>query len=694
MAVDDATHGSTDPAVGAHTYNAGEVVTITAIPASGWYFASWSGDVANTSAASTTVTMNGNKTVTANFTTVATYYTLTMLVDDATHGSTDPAVGVHTHNAGQVVTVTATPASGWYFASWSGDVANTSAASTTVTMDGNKTVTAYFIRSNASISYVLTMSFSGGGTTDPAVGAHTYDAGQVVSIAPTPAYGYYFAGWSGDVADNTSATTTVTMNGNKTVMANFTTSVPPNILTVTTSGATNVSGSSAGLNGYLASLAGAPSVQVSFQWGLTESYGNETTAQAMIVTGAFYFDLGGLTPGTTYCYRAKAVGNGRTAYGAKSGFTTGAWSVMSSGTTDSLQGIWGSSSTDVFAVGTSGTILHYNGSTWSSMTSGTTNALNGVWGSSPSDVFAVGSNGAILHYNGSWSPMTSGITNELRGVWGSSASDVFAVGTSGIILHYNGSAWSALTSGTTNNLYGVWGSSASDVFAVGGYYDGFSGGVYHGIILHYNGSTWSTLTSNPGSQLNGVWGSSASDVFAVGYGGTILHYDGSSWSALSSAGGYLCGVWGSSASDVFAVGWNGTIHYNGSIWSAMSSGTTDYLLGVWGSSATDVFAVGKAGTMLHYGRVGESASAAITTVNPNQGTRGQPLSLTVTGTNLAGATVVSFGSGITVNAFTVDSSTQITVSITIGASASLGSRDVSIITPSGTVTKANGFTVA
>jgi hypothetical protein len=38
---------------------------------------------------------------------------------------------------------------------------------------------------------------------------------------------------------------------------------------------------------------------------------------------------------------------------------------------------------------------------WSPMTSGTTNDLNGVWGSSSSDVFAVGYNGTILHYDGS-----------------------------------------------------------------------------------------------------------------------------------------------------------------------------------------------------------------------------------------------------------------------------------------------------
>jgi hypothetical protein len=111
---------------------------------------------------------------------------------------------------------------------------------------------------------------------------------------------------------------------------------------------------------------------------------------------------------------------------------------MASGETNSLEGVWGSSGSDVFAVGDNGTILHYDGSTWSPMASGTTNNLFGVWGSSETNVFAVGSNGTILHYNGStWSSMKSGTTNRLEGVWGSSGTDVFAVGEYGSILHYS-----------------------------------------------------------------------------------------------------------------------------------------------------------------------------------------------------------------------------------------------------------------
>ena len=62
--------------------------------------------------------------------------------------------------------------------------------------------------------------------------------------------------------------------------------------------------------------------------------------------------------------------------------------------------MWGSSASDVFAVGQNGTILHYDGSSWSSMSSGTSNELLGVWGSSASDAFAVGSWSTILDYSG------------------------------------------------------------------------------------------------------------------------------------------------------------------------------------------------------------------------------------------------------------------------------------------------------
>ena len=100
-------------------------------------------------------------------------------------------------------------------------------------------------------------------------------------------------------------------------------------------------------------------------------------------------------------------------------------------------GVWGSSASDVFAVGGGGVILHYNGSTWTQMSSNTGEPLFGVWGSSASDVFTAGSGGIILRYNGStWTDVASSNTNTLRGVWRCSSADTFAVGVAGTILHF------------------------------------------------------------------------------------------------------------------------------------------------------------------------------------------------------------------------------------------------------------------
>lgn len=195
---------------------------------------------------------------------------------------------------------------------------------------------------------------------------------------------------------------------------------------------------------------------------------------------------------------------------------TPAWKAMSSDTTNSFQSVWGSSADNVFAVGESGIILHYDGNSWSEMESNTTEWLRSVWGNSANNVFAVGQSGTILHYDGiAWNEMESNTTDWLVSIWGSSANDVFTVGKSGVILHYNDNSWSAMNSGTTNWIWSVWGSSASDIYAMG----------ESSTILHYDGNTWSAMNSGTKNWLVSVWGSSASDIFAVGNSGIILHYN-------------------------------------------------------------------------------------------------------------------------------------------------------------------------
>ena len=69
---------------------------------------------------------------------------------------------------------------------------------------------------------------------------------------------------------------------------------------------------------------------------------------------------------------------------------------MTSGTSEHLHGVWGTSSSDVYAVGEDGTILRYDGAAWSESVSGTYPDLFGIWGSSSGDVYVVGDSGTIV----------------------------------------------------------------------------------------------------------------------------------------------------------------------------------------------------------------------------------------------------------------------------------------------------------
>src|SRR5207247_10169199 len=67
-----------------------------------------------------------------------------------------PNQATYTH--GTVVQLTATPAAGWHFVSWSGDASGT-ANPLSVTMDADKSITATF----AINTYTLSVSVVGGG---------------------------------------------------------------------------------------------------------------------------------------------------------------------------------------------------------------------------------------------------------------------------------------------------------------------------------------------------------------------------------------------------------------------------------------------------------------------------------------------------------------------------------------------------
>lgn len=141
--------GSTTPPWGEHEILQGDTVSISAHANDGWTFVNWTGSgvdaeaVADPNAQSTTITMSGDYSVTANF---ARARTLT--IEIAGSGSTTPPAGSHEYAEGTVVEITATPESGWEFDGWTGEVGgidDTTDASTTITMNASYSVIAEFV---------------------------------------------------------------------------------------------------------------------------------------------------------------------------------------------------------------------------------------------------------------------------------------------------------------------------------------------------------------------------------------------------------------------------------------------------------------------------------------------------------------------------------------------------------------------
>jgi len=123
-----------------------------------------------------------------------------------------------------------------------------------------------------------------------------------------------------------------------------------------------------------------------------------------------------------------------------------------------LRALGGIANGAVFAVGDT-SALRMVGSTVTDISSPQTTALRGVWAASATSAYAVGGSGKILHFDGtSWMTMNSGVQAELVSISGLADDDVFAVGyagSEGAIVHYDGVDWTEVRAPAVEGLLSV-----------------------------------------------------------------------------------------------------------------------------------------------------------------------------------------------------------------------------------------------
>lgn len=215
---------------------------------------------------------------------------------------------------------------------------------------------------------------------------------------------------------------------------------------------------------------------------------------------------------------------------------------VATGTSNALHDLWGADcDAGVYAVGTNGAILRFDGNSWQSMASGTIQRLHGVWGSDVDNVFAVGDLGTVVHWNGvAWRTLDvpSEIAEiDLLDVWGADENTIFIAGRQSSLVRYERDLLSGEEDWTHMQLeqlyyplYSIWGVDKCNVWAAGQR------------VMHYrcgeNGApdTWEIvdLLRDPLVELMKVWGTAWNDIFVSGSEGTLLHFDGADWSQVRS----------------------------------------------------------------------------------------------------------------------------------------------------------------
>jgi von Willebrand factor type A domain len=258
--------------------------------------------------------------------------------------------------------------------------------------------------------------------------------------------------------------------------------------------------------------------------------------------------------------------------------TDGVANVRALNTCNDLRGA-GSFTGEVFAGGANGEVFKRNDTgNWNNMQSATTNQINDIDMLNATFGFSVGSSGTIMKWNGStWATITSPIVSTINGLDIYNRTFALAVGSSGRVIRWNGSTWAtAATISNSPTLYAVSIFNWSLVFASGSRSN--SGKIYKSAN---GGATW-TEDNDSGQNYYGVNIINSSVAYAVGSNGNIIKWNRTMWRpATSPTNDDLYRVESYNSTYALAVGGDSgnsvIIKYNGTGWSTTYDASGDSL---------------------------------------------------------------------------------------------------------------------
>ncbi len=196
---------------------------------------------------------------------------------------------------------------------------------------------------------------------------------------------------------------------------------------------------------------------------------------------------------------------------------------------------------------TEGSMVHWNGKYWKlyqPWNMGLLNESEGgvtkVWGLDSSNVFFIGLTGTIIHYNGNtFTKMESGTNIYLTHIYGLDENHIWVVGDDrglhgghSVLLFFNGASWITkyhyrynegppFEGGPIGQYRGIWADKDSLIFGSGH-------GYWHESIKTGKGRLERFVFHPIGSE-ESIFALSRNDLFMVGHFYTLQHFNGKSW---------------------------------------------------------------------------------------------------------------------------------------------------------------------
>jgi|GEM_PF-4156971 len=211
------------------------------------------------------------------------------------------------------------------------------------------------------------------------------------------------------------------------------------------------------------------------------------------------------------------------------------------GLTKNLNNLWASADDNLWIVGDSGTLIHFNGQEFINQN---TDQYGNQFGYNDFHAITLGNDSGFvmgtflftLQYNNGWkkvdlkttTPVDSTFAPKIYNLWGSYDARVFATAQDGIILEQTGptSFKYNLVDLDKRDFYSVHGNKEKQVWAVG----------EQSVIAHFDGQTWkkeNIANYNKVIDLNDVYALSENVVISVGEMGTVLMRDNDTWKDIS-----------------------------------------------------------------------------------------------------------------------------------------------------------------